>query len=125
MLYRFQLTYGEIIDILDLKYILTKRKGFSLNAGMFEITKINKTIDFILTDNVRVIFTIDDIRLKSNLNFNQTLIFTKCMNIIKNKIMYDYTLCMVSFIFWLWLIFLNPLRSLSSDVKFCFDCYKS
>ena len=82
MLYRFQLTYGEIIDILDLKYILTKRKGFSLNAGMFEITKINKTIDFILTDNVRVIFTIDDIRLKSNLNFNQTLIFT-------NKILFN------------------------------------
>ena len=37
--------------------------------------------------------------------------------------MYDYTLCMVSFIFWLWLIILEPVRSLSSDVIFCFIHY--
>ena len=34
MVYRFQLTYKEIVDILDLKYIPTKRTGYSLNPGI-------------------------------------------------------------------------------------------
>ena len=34
MVYRFQLTYDEIMDILDLKYIPTKRTGYSLNPGI-------------------------------------------------------------------------------------------
>ena len=33
-------------------------------------------------------------------------ISTLCLNKIKNNVMYDYTLCMVSFIFWLWCFFL-------------------
>ena len=31
-----QLTYDEIMDILDLKYISTKRKGYSLNPGFMK-----------------------------------------------------------------------------------------
>ena len=38
---------------------------------------LNDTIEYILTDNVKVSVTIDDIRLKSNLKTNQTLIFTE------------------------------------------------
>ena len=34
LVYRFQLTYDEIIDVLDLKYIPTKRTGYSLNPGI-------------------------------------------------------------------------------------------
>ena len=34
MVYRFRLTYDEIIDILDLKYILSKRTGFSMNPSI-------------------------------------------------------------------------------------------
>ena len=36
LVYRFQPTYDEIIVILDLKYIPTKRTGFSLNPGITE-----------------------------------------------------------------------------------------
>ena len=77
MVYRFQLTYVEIIDILDLKYIPSRRTGNSFNQGMYEITYVNTILKHILANNVKVIITIDDIRLKSNLNINQTLIFTK------------------------------------------------
>jgi len=76
LVYRMQLTYNEIIDILDLEYIPTKRSGYSLNPGIYEVIDLNNTLKHILPDNVKVNVTIDDIRLKSNLKINQTLIFT-------------------------------------------------
>ena len=77
LVYRMQLTYDEIIDVLDLKYISTKRTGYSLNPGIYEIIDLNNTLKHFLPDNVKVNITIDDIRLKSNLKINQTLIFTE------------------------------------------------
>ena len=77
LVYRMRLSYDEIMDILDLKYIPTKRTGYSLNPGIYEVVDLNNTLKFILPDNVKVNFTIYDIKLKSNLNTNQTLIFTK------------------------------------------------
>ena len=79
LVYRMKLTYDEIIDVLDLKYIPTKRTGYSLNPGIYETADLNNTLKHILPDNVKVGVTIDDIELKSNLKINQTLIFTeKC-----------------------------------------------
>ena len=72
-----RLSYDEIIDILDLKYIPTKRTGYSLNPGVYEVVDLNNTLKYILPYNVKVNVTIDDIRLKSNLKTNQTLIFTE------------------------------------------------
>ena len=77
LVYRFKLTYDEIMDILDLKYIPTKRTGYSLSPGIYEIIDLNNTLNHILPNNVNVNITIDDIRLKSNLEINQTLIFTE------------------------------------------------
>ena len=77
LVYRMQLTYDEIIDVLDLKYISTKRIGFSLDPGIYEIVDLINILKHILPDNVKVNITIDDIRLKSNLKINQTLIFTE------------------------------------------------
>ena len=77
LIYRMQLTYNEIIDILDLEYVPTKRVGFSLNQGIYEVIGLNNTLKYILPDNVKVSVTIDDIRLKSKLKINQTLIFTE------------------------------------------------
>ena len=39
-----QLTYDEIIDILDLKYVPTKRIGYSLKPKINQIGDINKTL---------------------------------------------------------------------------------
>ena len=77
LVYRMRLSYDEIIDVLDLKYIPTKRTGYSLNSGNYEIVDLNNTSKHILPHNVKVNITIDDIRLKSNLKINQTLIFTE------------------------------------------------
>ena len=77
LVYRMQLTYNETIDILDFNYIPTKRTGYSLNPGNYEIDDLNNTLKYILPDNIKVSVTIDDIRLKSTLKTNQTLIFTE------------------------------------------------
>ena len=77
LVYRMQLTYDEIMDVIDLKYISTKRIGYSLDPGIYEIVDLYTTLKHILPDNVKVNVTIDDIRLKSILKFNQTLIFTR------------------------------------------------
>ena len=76
LVYRMQLTYNEIIDILDFEYIPTKRIGYSLNPAIYDVFDLNNTLKYILPDDVKVTITIDDIRLKSNLKINQTLIFT-------------------------------------------------
>ena len=77
LVYRMRLSYDEIMDILDLKYIPTKRTGYSLNPGIYEVVDLNNTLKHISPDNVKINITIDDIRLKSNIKFNQTLIFTE------------------------------------------------
>ena len=77
LVYRMQLTYDEIIDILHLKYMPTERTGFSLNPGIYEVVDINNTLKHILPDNVRVSVTIDDVRIKTILKTNQTLIDTE------------------------------------------------
>ena len=77
LVYRMRLSYNEIMNILDLKYIPTKKTGYSLDPGIYEIVDLNNTLKHILPNNVKVNITIDDIRLKSNLKTNQTLIFTE------------------------------------------------
>ena len=47
LVYRMQLKYDENIDVLDLKYISTKRIGCSLNPGVSEIVDLNNTLKHI------------------------------------------------------------------------------
>ena len=77
LVYRMRLTYDEILDILDLKYISTKRTGYSLNPDIYEVVDLNNTLKHILPNIVKVSVTIDDVSLKSNLKTSQTLIFTE------------------------------------------------
>ena len=53
MVYRFQLTYDEIIDILDLKYIPTKRMGYSIEPNIYDTVDLNKTLKNILPNNIK------------------------------------------------------------------------
>ena len=66
-----QLTYDEILDILDTKYVHTRTTGYSLDAGFYEVVDLNNTLKFILPEKVKVSVTIDNVRLKSNLKTNQ------------------------------------------------------
>ena len=76
LVYRMQLTYDEVQKILGIKYIRTKVTDYSLIPSIYEVVDLNNTLKYILPDNVKVSVTIDDVRLKSNLKTNQTLIFT-------------------------------------------------
>ena len=71
------LTYDEIIDVLDIKYFPSEWVGYTTTPGDYERGDINRTLEYLSPDFVKISFTIDDIRLKSNLNINRTLIFTK------------------------------------------------
>ena len=71
-----QLTYNEIIDILDLKYISTKRIGYSMEPNIYNVVDLNKTLRNILPNNVKIDITIDERKIKADLKSNQTLIFT-------------------------------------------------
>ena len=77
LVYRFQLTYDEIIDILDFKNVHTKRIGYSIEPNIYNVVDLNNTLKNILPDNVKINVTIDEKKFKSNLKINQTLIFTK------------------------------------------------
>ena len=65
MVYRFQLTYDEIIDILDLKYIPTKRMGYSIVPNIYNVVDLNKTLKNILPDNVKINVSIDEKKIKA------------------------------------------------------------
>ena len=54
-----RLSYDEFTDILDLKYFPTKRTGYSLNPGIYEVVDLNITLKTILPDNVKVSVSID------------------------------------------------------------------
>ena len=72
LVYRFRLTYDEIIDILDLKYIPTKRMGYSIEPNLYNVVDLNKTLNNILPDNVKIDITIDERKYKTDLKINQS-----------------------------------------------------
>ena len=76
LVYRFKLTYDEIMDILDLKYIPTQRTGYSIEPNIYNVVDLNKTLKNILPDNVKINISIDERNYKTDLEINQTLIFT-------------------------------------------------
>ena len=76
LVFRLQLTYHEIVDILDVKYISTKRMGHSIEPNKYNAVDLNNTLKNILPDIVKISITIDEKKYKSNLKINQTLIST-------------------------------------------------
>ena len=75
MVYRMELFYDEIVDILDVKYKAGSINGYTLPPGIFEITDINSMLKSLLPDDVKVKITIEDIRLRSNVTSNKTIFF--------------------------------------------------
>ena len=76
LVYRFRLTYDEVMDILDLKYISTERMGYTIEPNIYNVVDLNKTLKNILPNNVKIDITIDERKYKTDLKINQTLIFT-------------------------------------------------
>ena len=61
MRYRFQLTYDEIVDILNLKYFPTTTIGYTLPPSLYEIIDINIMLKSFLPKEVKIKITIDDV----------------------------------------------------------------
>ena len=77
MVFRTELTYSEIENILDMKNITKTSIGYTLPPGIKKGSDINLMLKSLLPDEVKVNFTIDDNRLKTNLTTNKTFRFTK------------------------------------------------
>ena len=76
MVFRLQLTYHEIVDILDVKYISSKRTGYTLEPNIYNVVDLNNILKKYMPNNVKISVIIDEKKHKTNLKINQTLIFT-------------------------------------------------
>ena len=68
LVYRMQLIYDEIIDVLNLKYIPTKRMSYSLKHKIYNVVDLNNTLKSL--PDVKLSVTIDEKKYKSNLKNN-------------------------------------------------------
>ena len=64
LVYRMQLPYDEIIDILDKKFIPTKRTGYSLPPRIYKVSHIDLMLKSLLPNDVKVSNTIDNNKFK-------------------------------------------------------------
>ena len=62
-----ELTYDEIMDVLDIRKFPSERTGYTLLPGKYEISDTNKTLKNLLHNNMEVSITNDDIRVICNL----------------------------------------------------------
>ena len=77
IVYRLQLTYDEIVDIMDVNYIAGSTRVYTLAVGVYEVTDIKMMLKSLLPKKVKVNSTIDDNILNSNLTTNKTIRFTE------------------------------------------------
>ena len=91
MVHRLQLTYDEIVDILNIKYVAGSKKGYTVPPGVYEFIDFNFMLKSILPKEVKLKITIDDVRLKSNSTTNKTIKFTKNIFFLCNFRFYSIT----------------------------------
>ena len=75
--FRLELAYDEVVDILEIKYIDESTFGYVLPVGIYKFTDKNSMINSLLTNEVKVNISIDDIRLRTNVTFSKTINFIK------------------------------------------------
>ena len=67
LVYGMELRSDEIMDVVDINNFPSEKTVDSLLPGIYEISDNSKTLACFLPDNVKVTFTTDDIRSKSNI----------------------------------------------------------
>ena len=63
MVYRMEVTYDEIVDILDVNIIAGSTIGYPLQPGIYENGDINLMLKSLLPKKVKIVITIVVIRL--------------------------------------------------------------
>ena len=77
MVHGMQITYNEIVDILEVKYIAGSTIGQTLPPMNFQTSDFNLMLKSLLLDDVTVNIKTGDIRLRSILSSNKTIKITK------------------------------------------------
>ena len=77
MVYRMDLSYDEIVDILDVEYIATSSTGYTLSPGFYEISDLRSMLKSLLPDDVKVNITYDNVGLRSNLTTDKIIKFIR------------------------------------------------
>ena len=77
MVYREELTHDEIVDILVVIFFPASTTRDTLAPRMNKISDINLMLKSLFPNKVKVIITIDDIRLRTNLTKNKAIRYTE------------------------------------------------
>ena len=75
MVYRMELTYDEIVVVLDVNYFAGSNIGYTLQPGIYESSDINLMLKSSTPNRVKVNITFVDIRLRSSSITNETIRF--------------------------------------------------
>ena len=71
-----ELTYDEIVDILDVKYVPASTNGYTLPPAEYENIDIILIIKLLLPNELKVNDTIGDVRIRSNSTTIKRIRFT-------------------------------------------------
>ena len=77
MVYRIEITYYEIVDTLDNRFIAGSTIGYTIRPGVYKITDFKLMLKSLLLKEVKVKNKTDVVRLKSTLFNNKTSLFCK------------------------------------------------
>ena len=77
MVYKMQLTYNEIVDMLDVKFTAESTIGYTVLPRINEVHDNTLMIKSLVPNKVKVNFTIADISLKLHLTTKKTKRFTE------------------------------------------------
>ena len=77
MVSKRELTYSEIENIVDMKYIDASTTRYTLEPGIYEFSDNKLLIESLLPSDMKVNINIDDIRLRSNMTTIKTVRFSK------------------------------------------------
>ena len=77
MVFRMELTYSEIDYIIDVKCIDASTTGYTLSPGIYEVSDFKLLLKSSFPNEVKMNFTIDDIKLRSDLNTSKTKRYIK------------------------------------------------
>ena len=94
LIYIMELTFDEIVDILDMKTFAGSIIGYTLPSGVNEIFDLNLILHSLLPNEVKVNITKHDIGLRLKLPTNKTIKFTE-----KNFFLYHNRIYPITFRF--------------------------
>ena len=77
MVFRMELTYSEIENIIEMIYIDTLTTGYTIPPENYELSDIFWRLKSLLPEEVKLDKIFDDTRLKTTLTTNRTIRFTK------------------------------------------------